>query len=279
MAGQILVLGATGTVGKPLVEQLLAAGHAVKAASRTATAIAGAEAVRFDYSDPSSFAAALDGVESAYVLLPGGYLNVVGLMTPLLQAAADRKIKIVLQSVIGVDADESIPYRQVELFLERSGTPFVILRPNWFTDNFHTYWLAGIKHGVISLPAADSKTSFIDVRDIAASAAAALTSNQFDGRAFNLTGPEGVSYQQAAAILSSVAGRPITYTPVDDETFIGILTGAGVPAEYAQFLASIFYPVRQGWVAAPTADVETLTGQAPRSVQAYAADHADRFKA
>lgn len=77
--------------------------------------------------------------------------------------------------------DDSIPYRQLELKVERSGVPFVILRPNWFSDSFHTYWLAGIKQGVIAVPAAQGKSSFIDVRDIAESAAAALSSTKFDG--------------------------------------------------------------------------------------------------
>jgi uncharacterized protein YbjT (DUF2867 family) len=234
--------------------------------------------VRFEYSAPSSFASALEDVDRAFVLLPSGYLNVIELLQPIIQAAADRKVKVVLQSVLGVDADDSIPYRQVELFLMRSGTPFVILRPNWFADNFHTFWLAGVKQGVIAVPAAEGKSSFIDARDIAASAAAALTNDEFDGRAFNLTGPEALSYYEAAAILSKVAGRSITYTPVDDNTFVTILTGAGVPREYAVFLASIFHPVRQGWTAVVTRDVETLTGTAPRSLETYAADNAAAFK-
>jgi uncharacterized protein YbjT (DUF2867 family) len=274
MTGKILVLGATGNVGTPLVSQLVAAGEQVKAASRRATPVAGAEAVRFDYTDPSTFNKAFEGVDRAYVMLPAGYVNVTDLLKPVIQAAAERSVKVVMQSAIGVDADDSIPYRQVELFLERSGTPYVILRPNWFSDNFHTYWLAGIKLGVIAVPAGDGKSSFIDVRDIAASAAAALTTTRFDGKAFNLTGPEALGYGEAAAILSAVTGREITYTAVDDATFIGLLTDAGVPHDYANFLASIYYPVREGWTAIVTADVETLTGRAPRSLQAYANDHA-----
>lgn len=274
---KILVLGATGHVGKPLVEQLVAAGESVRAASRNATPMDGAEAVRFDLADRSTYDEAFRGVDRAFVLVPGGYLNVLELLTPVLELAAQRKIKVVLQTVIGVDADDSIPYRQAELLLERSGTPFVILRPNWFMDNFHTSWLPGIQHGVIAVPAADGKSSFIDTRDIAASAAAALTTNRFDGRAFNLTGPEALGYADAAQILSKVSGRTIEYTPVDDATFIATLTGAGVPHDYAAFLASIFYPVREGWTAQVTDDVKTLTGRDPKSLQEYAADHAQLF--
>jgi uncharacterized protein YbjT (DUF2867 family) len=274
MSGKILVLGATGTVGGPLISQLVAAGEPVKAASRKATSIQGAEAVRFDFGDPATHAAAFEGVDRAFVLVPTGFMNALEILTPILQTAADRKVKVVLQTAIGVDADDSIPYRQAELLLERSGTPYVILRPNWFSDNFHTFWRAGVQQGVIALPAGDGKSSFIDARDIAASAAGALRSAEFDGQAFTLNGPEALSYHDAAAILSRVTGRSVTYTPVADEVFVDNMAAAGVPREYAAFLATLFYPVREGWTGQVTDDVQTLTGQAPRSLETYARDHA-----
>ncbi|WP_112661962.1 SDR family oxidoreductase [Microvirga flavescens] len=279
MVGKILVLGATGNVGKPLVKALLAKGEAVKAASRSGKPVEGAEGVAFDYNDPSTFARAFEGVDRAYVMLPTGYVNAKEMLLPVIEAAAARKVKVVFQSVFGVEADDSIPYRQVEIALEKSGTPYVILRPNWFADNFHIFWKAGIDHGQIAVPAANGKSSFIDVRDIAESAAAALTTNRFDGKAFSLTGPEALGYADAAALLSKVLGKPVAYTAVDDETFIGILKGAGVPDDYARFLATIFHPVREGWTAKVTDAVETLTSHKPRSLETYVRDNAAVLKA
>lgn len=273
MSKKILVLGATGTVGRPVVNGLVAKGEAVRAASRSGVSVAGAEGVAFDFSQPETIAAALDGVDRLYMLLPAGYLQVQALLLPVVEAAASSKVKIVFQSVIGVDADDSIPYRQVEIAIEKSGTPYVILRPNWFSDNFHTFWKQGIDHGQITLPAGDGKSSFIDARDIADSAVAALTSTNFDGKAFNLNGPEALTYSDAAAILSSVTGKPIQYTASSDQAFIDMLTGGGVPADYAAFMASIFYPVRQGWTGALTNDVATLTGKSPRTLKIYAQDN------
>ena len=278
MAGKILVLGATGNVGTPLVSELVAAGHPVKAASRHATPVRGAEAVRFDYGDPATFDAALDDVSRVYVLAPGGTVDPKPVLMPFLTRAVERRVGVVLQTVLGVDADDSIPYRQIELFLQRSGVPLVILRPNWFSDNFHTSWLSGIRQGVIAVPAADGRSSFIDVRDIAASAAAVLTTDRFDGQAFNLTGPAALSYSDAAAILSRVAGRSVEYTPIDDAKFVNMLTGAGVPADYANLLAAIYAPVREGWMAVVTDAVQTLTGRQPRSLEQYANDYAAAFK-
>jgi uncharacterized protein YbjT (DUF2867 family) len=278
MTGKILVIGSTGTIGTPLVKALLAKGENVKAASRTGKAADGAEGVRFDYTDASTFADAFDGVDRLFLILAGGRLDTIDALTPVVEEASRRKVKIVFLSVFGVDADDSIPYRQVELKIIASGVPYVILRPNWFADNFHSYWKAGIEHGEIAVPAGEGKTSFIDVRDIAGSAAAALTTAAFDGKAFNLTGPRAIGYGEAAAIISQAIGKPVSYSPVSDEVFIGILTGAGVPKDYASFLASIFHPVREGWTSAVTGDVETLTGHAPRSLETYVADHVDVLK-
>ncbi|MBS0517519.1 MAG: SDR family oxidoreductase [Proteobacteria bacterium] len=273
MIGRILVLGATGTIGAPLVAALVAGGQQVRAASRQAASMPGAEPVHFDYADPSTIAPAFEGVDRVFVLVPAGTLDIVGLVRPVLQEAARRKVKVVLLSVLGADADDNIPYRQLELSLERGAVPFVILRPNWFADNFHTFWRAGVSRGVIAVPAADGKSSFIDARDIAASAAAALASDRFDGKAFNLTGPQALSYAEAAAILSRALGREIVYTAVDDRTFIDGLVAAGLAPDYAAFLASIFHPVREGWTAGVTGDVQALTGRLPRPLEVYAADH------
>lgn len=274
MAGKVLVLAANGTVGGKVVAGLVAKGERVRAASRSGKAPAGAEGVAFDLATPATHAPAFDGVDRLFLVMPSGYLEVMKLLRPLVDLAAARKVKVVFMTVLGADADESIPYRQVELALERSATKHVILRPNWFTDNFASYWIQGIRQGVISVPAADGKTSFIDARDIADSAVAALTSTAFDGKAFNLTGPEALSYGDAARLVSEATGKTVKYVPATDEAFVQLLTGAGVPADYARFLATIFAPVRQGFTAAVTQDVKTLTGKAPRTVGAWARENA-----
>nr|WP_316655811.1 SDR family oxidoreductase [uncultured Gellertiella sp.] len=273
MTGKVLVLAATGTIGSKVVQGLVNRGERVKAASRSGSAVGGAQGVSLDLANPASLDAALADVDRVFAIVPAGYLDPVGLLAPVFDTAEARRIKIVLMTVMGVDADENNPYRKLERRLENSGLPHAIIRPNWFADNFHTYWREGLRHGVIGLPAASGKTSFIDTRDIADSAVAALTNPAFDGQAFNLTGPQALGYAEAAEILGSVAGKAITYQPVDDDSFIAMLTGAGVPEAYARFLAAIFHPVREGWTATITGDVEKLTGHAPRSLQTYASDH------
>lgn len=274
MGKTILVLGATGTVGRSLVSDLLARGHTVRAASRSGQAVDGAVGTRFDFADPASIEAALDGADAVFLMAPSGTLDVLGALTPVVEAAARRGTKVVMLSVFGVEADDSIPYRQVELMLARRGLPHVVVRPNWFMDNFHTFWRAGVLAGTIRLPAGDGRSSLIDARDIAASAAAALSEDRFDGEAFNLTGPEALSYAEAAEILSKAVGRTIRYEAVSDEAFVEAASAAGADPAYAGFLAAIFYPVRENWTAAVTDGVERMTGAKPRSLETYARDHA-----
>lgn len=279
MSKEILVIGGTGHVGAALVQDLMARGETVRVGTRRPEAVsaAGAKGVLVDLDRPETLGPALEGVNRLFVLAPAGEADHVRLLAPVVDAAAQRGVKVVLQTAIGVESDDNIPFRQVELRLEKSGVPYVILRPNWFSDNFASYWWHDVLAGEIRVPAGEGKSSFIDSRDIAAAAAAALTTNKFDGQAFALTGPEALGYAEAAALISKAAGRTVTYRSVDDAVFIPALVSAGLTQDYAQMLAAIFYPVREGWTAGVTDAVETLTGKKPRSLQAYVQENAGKF--
>jgi uncharacterized protein YbjT (DUF2867 family) len=277
MSSTILVTAANGTVGKHLVPRLLAQGHRVRAASRTGRASLGEPTV-LDFEAPASFAPALDGVDAIYLVVPTGPHHPLHLLGGFVDMAAEKGIKIVLQSAIGVEADEAIPFRQLELKIEASGTPYVLLRPNWFFDNFHTYWLKDVRErGLIQLPAGETRTSFVDARDIADVAAMALTGPDFNGEALTLTGSESLTYADAASVLSAVSGKAVRYEPVEAAAFIAAAERTGITREYAEHIAPIFYPVSQGWVAADTGDVSRVTGRAARRLVDYVADNAARF--
>lgn len=275
MAKTILVTAATGTVGRHLVNRLLAHGHSVRAASRTAGRD---NSVLLDFSDPTTFNAALAGVDAAYLVVPTGTADPLSLGA-FVDAAAAAGVKLVLQTAMGVDASEEIPFRKLERLVEKTGAPYVILRPNWFFDNFHHFWLKGItEHDLVAVPAGDAKTSFIDVRDIADAAIAALTTADFDGQALTLTGSESWSYAEAVDVLSRVLGRTIRYDAVDTEGFVAYAAKTGFSSEQAQILAPVFYPVAQGWQSADTGEVARMTGRQPRRLVDYIADNVGRFR-
>lgn len=279
MSHKILVTGASGNTGSYLVRSLVARGESVKAASRAGQPLGDAEGVRFDLTDASTYAAAFEGVNRLFLVIPSGYLNNVDFLRSVIGYAAERGVKVVFQTAFGVGHDPRSPYHQAEQFLAGTGTPYVILRPNWFADNFHTFWLQPIRHGMIAVPAGEGKSSFIDTRDISDSAAAALTSSAFDGQGFELTGPQALDYAEAAAILSQVIGKPIRYDAVTPEQFIAMLSGAGMPQDYAAHLAELFTMVPKGWTAPVTDAVQVLTGHRARSLAVYAEDNREKFLA
>lgn len=283
MTGKALVLGATGTVGSRVVDELAGRGVAVRAATRDpskAPVRHGVENVRFDLEDGGTFKAALEGVDRLFVMAPPGHAKADLLLAPFLDAALPRIRRVVTMSASGVEASDQIPLRKVELTVERSNAAWTHLRPTWFMQNFHTVWLPGIQAtGNVMVPAGDAKTAFVDARDIAASAAVAFTGEGHAGRAYVLTGSEALGYAEAAQILTRETGRRVGYLPVDDASFEAALLRAGLPADYAATMVGLFQRVRAGAAAKVTQDVQQLTGAAARTLVDYARAYRDRFTA
>ena len=151
--------------------------------------------------------------------------------------------------------------------------PYTFLRPSWFMQNFSSGFIAPMILGMggIFLPAADAKTSFIDVRDIAAVGIAALTEPGHAGKAYALTGGQAFTYGEAAEILSLAAGKPIHYVALSEEDFSSSLAAQGwQPGQIAMF-AGLFQGVRQGWAAPVSPDVAAVLGRAPITLEQFAA--------
>lgn len=274
--GKILVLGATGNVGADVVNHLAQDGHSVKGTSRKPQAArAGVEWTHVEIGDKASVQKAFDGVTRAFLLSPPGYSDQLATLAPFIEEAAKRRIeKVVLMTAMGVDVSDEIPFRKAEILLERSGVPYNIVRPNWFMQNFNSFWIEGIhKMRSIVVPAAQAKVSFIDARDIAASAARLLVDDSLKNRAFTLTGPESLDHAEAARILGEATGLPLTYTDIEPEAFRNVLIQAGLPADYASLLLNLFAALRAGAAAPVSSAVETITGRKPRTLAQYAKDY------
>ncbi len=271
---KILILGASGNVGSALVQQLTAAGETVVRATSKKENLQ-ADQVHYDIAQNVGLEAALEGVDRAFVLMPPGYTNQDVLAAPLFAAARERGLKkVVFMTAMGANADPNAPMRKAEIALEQSGIPYNIIRPNWFMQNFNSFWIQGIlEQGKIFLPVGDAKGSFIDARDIASVAATLLTSDTFANRDFDLTGAESLDHHEVAAILSEVTGKTITYQEVSPEAMRSNLLAAGLPADYSEFLLLILSFFKLGYSAAVLPTVEEITGKAPISFRQYAQDY------
>ena len=173
-------------------------------------------------------------------------------------------------TAMGANADENNPFRKAEVELEKSGLTYNIIRPNWFMQNFNTFWLHGIlEFGKILLPAGRAKTSFIDSRDISDVAAKLLTTSQFDNKDFDLTGPQALDHDEVAKLISEGSGKKVAYQEITPDEFRKGLLGAGLPADYAEVLVRIIGFLREGYSSAITTSVKDILGREPRSFKEY----------
>jgi uncharacterized protein YbjT (DUF2867 family) len=267
-----LVIGANGQIGSALASQLTAQGQTVRRATSRSASQAGE--VHLNLLTGAGLAQALAGVDQLFLMAPPGYAKQHELLIPAIDAAKAAGVrKVLMLSAMGANADDNIPLRRAELHLERSGLAWNVIRPNWFMQNFHTFWLHGIQsQGQIFLPVGQAKGSFIDTRDIAAVAAKLLSSDDFANAAYDLTGSEALDHTQVAAILSKVGGRTIGYTEISEDAMREGLLGAGLPADYTEFLLIILGAFKAGHAERVTDGVQRITGKAPIRFEQYAQD-------
>lgn len=269
----ILVTGATGSLGQAAVATLAARGFIVRAASRRvfSTISPTVSWVPFDYQDPATHQAALAGVDGIFLIAPPLDVDSPDKLCPIIHMAKQMGIgRIVLNSALGVDAAPAAPLRRIELDLMASGIPYTILRPNFFMENFTTGFLAGsVRQGAIYLAAADGRTSFISVKDIAAVAVEAFGGGH-DGGEYNLTGPEALSHHEVAQLISRAAGRVVSYHAISKEEMIAGAMQNGLPESAAGFMAMLYEVVRNGWAVGITDDVRQVTGNQPTSFAEFA---------
>ncbi len=268
-----LVVGANGTVGSNLVRLLTAKDETVLRA--TSKQPQQADEVHLNLATGEGRAAAFGGVARAFFLSPPGFTNQDQLMIPLIDAAKAAGVgKIVLMTAMGANADDAAPLRKAELHLEKAGLAYNIVRPNWFMQNFNSFWIGSIlAEGKIRLPVGTAKGSFIDARDIAAVAAKLLTSSRYDGQAFDLTGSEALDHDAVAAIISCETGKKIAFEDIAPEAMLQGLLGAGLPQAYAEFLLVILGYFKAGYAARIEDSVEKIVGRKPIALAAYAKDY------
>lgn len=274
----IVVTGATGNVGRPLVTELAAAGAQVRAVTRS--------------SATAGFPAGVEVVDSAIDALGGAsavFLNSRALGDHLAEvvalAARNGVAKLVALSSLNADDDFSRqPSRfrgdrntEVEQFAVESGLDWVSLRPSVFASNFIGMWAAQIRAGdVVGGPCAAASTAPIADSDIAAVAVRALLSDELDGRKIALTGPQALTDTELVRIIGAALGRQLRYLEVPPEVvrqrFIAIGLGAQFADAYMAMLAETLDKP-----ALVTHEVEKITGRPAVTFAQWAAQHRDVF--
>ena len=268
-----LVLGGTGKTGRRVLADLTSAGHTARAGARTpGPAAPGTTPVRFDWDDPTTHDAALAGVEAAYVVPPALRTDHPPLIAAFARRAADAGVsRLVLLSARGVDQGPDNPLRRAEEAIATAGLPVTVVRPTWFMQNFtESFFAPGVAEGAVVAPTGDGAQPFVDTADIAAVAAGALTGEVPPG-VYEVSGPQALTFAEAAAVLAERTGRPVAHVDLPVEQWVAGAAGNGLPVEYAGMLGALFGLIRDGHDAHLSDGVQTALGRPATSFAAWAA--------
>jgi len=276
---KILITGATGKVGRRVIEQLAehpglrALAHSDRSAA-TLTAH-GVEVVRGSLDDPAALDAALAGVDSLFLLTPYTPDQGATELRVLHAARAAGVTRVVkLSSLLEAHPIQVMRgHAAVSAALPSLGFTHVsILQPDNFMDN-ELEAVDTLRQGLLFANAGTARLSFVDARDIAAVAAAELTSDTPAGGTLVITGPDALTFGEYAGRLSAALGLPLQHISPPDAEFTQALLEAGLPDFYARDLTEMFASIREsGLTHAPTDTVQRLTGHAPRTAEDFARD-------
>ncbi len=233
----ILITGASGSVGKTVLQEACRKESKVRAMYRSkeeaAKAPLGCEAVLADYSDKQSLRNALRGVTSVFVVC-SPIPQLVELESNMLDACKESGVKhVVLNSALGAgDYGKSFPgwHRKVEDKLKATGISHTILRPNGFLQNIVAYNAPSIRtQGAFYAAMGDAKVSYVDVSDIAVVAVKSLAGGAHAGKTYELKGPEAISNQELAKRISKATGRTVNYVDIPESAQREAMLGLGMP--------------------------------------------------
>ncbi|MCL4832591.1 MAG: SDR family oxidoreductase [Caldilineaceae bacterium] len=278
----ILITGATGTVGGEVVRLLAQAGHPVRAAARRLPAASGqtsVDFVPFDFADPATYGAALAGVGRLLLVRPPAIGDAKGVINPFVSAAQAAGVEqVVFLSLIGVERNRFVPHHAIEAHIRAIGLPYTFLRAGFFMQNLSTTHRAEIAdENRIVIPAGQSRTAFLDGRDIAAVAVRALTEDGHANRAYPLTGGAALSYAEVAAIFSEVLGRRIDYAnpPVLGFVRHSLRLGRGLGMT---LVMAALYTLGRGNAATITPDLSQLLSRPPGTLRQFVIDHRESWE-
>ncbi|MEN6402898.1 MAG: SDR family oxidoreductase [Armatimonadia bacterium] len=281
----ILVTGATGTVGRYVVAELLArkvkfvvgARHPEKVKEVLGPDIL---AVPLDFDDPASLKRAMQSAKKIYLLTPGAPPDDPQAKA-VIDAAREAGVEhIVRQSALGADASPGYTigqvHRAVELYLLASGMTATILRPNHFMENL--LGMAGTvkAEGKLYSSSGEARMSMIAAKDIGAVAAHVLTNEGFENQSYDLTGPEAVTYGEIADAIGKATARNVQYVSITDDQAREAM-GKEMPEWVVEALVDLAAYDRSGGLSKVNKNVEMITGKVPQDVRAWALEHAAAF--
>jgi uncharacterized protein YbjT (DUF2867 family) len=234
-----------------------------------------------NFDDSRSLERALEGVTHAYLVSPSSPEAEAQQVRFAEMAAAAGVRHLVKLSQLA--ADEASPVRflryhaAVERRIRELGIGFTFLRPNLYFQGLLAFQSMIAKDGRFVAPIGEARVSAVDVRDIAAVAAIALTEQGHEGKTYTITGPAAVTHTEMAGAIAEAIGRPVAFVDVPPQAFAGALRAAGVPPWQVDGLIEDYAHYARGEGAAISPDVRVVTGVEPHDVRTFAKNYARAF--
>jgi uncharacterized protein YbjT (DUF2867 family) len=286
-ARAVLVIGATGRVGRLVVDELLRADVPVRALTRRpeqAALPAGAEVVAGDLTAPASLDTALQGVGAVFLVWTAAQEAAAAVVARLAAHTAGQRRRVVYLS-----SPHQTPHpffqqpnslrglhAEVERLLAAATVDVVVLRPGMFASNALHWWAPQIRNGdVVRWPYGAVETAPVDRRDIAAVATRALLDDRHVGGDYVLTGPESLSQAAQVRAIGDAIGRPLRFDELSPDEFRRETAGTW-PANIAEMLLAA-WRATLGHPAFVTSAVEEIVGSPPRTFYEWAGDNAAAF--
>ncbi|ALX66432.1 SDR family oxidoreductase [Microbacterium sp. XT11] len=266
----ILVTGASGHLGRLIVESLLERGtpaSEIVAGARDTSKVAdlGVRAVRLDYTDPASVGAALKGIDTV-MLVSGSEVGqrVAQHRTVIDAAAAAGVTKLVYTSAPKATTSDLVlapEHKATEELIAASGVPAVILRNNWYTENYVPDAARARETGVVAAGAGDGRVASASRKDFADAAAVVLREDGHIGAVYELGGDVAWTYDDLAAALTELTGRAVQYVRLSREEQVAALREAGLDEGTANFVADLDAGIRNGALADTDGTLSRLIGR------------------
>jgi uncharacterized protein YbjT (DUF2867 family) len=278
MSNSIFVTGASGNIGRALVQQLKADGAQIIAGSSSGKSTDGVSSRHVDFEDAASLQAAFIGVDTLFLLLPL-VSNKLTLAKNAIAAAKAAGVKHIVRSS-GAGADPSAAFTlpklqgEIDQMVIDSGLPYTLVRPATFMQNFATYYAGMIKVGALYLPQGDGQVSFIDVRDIAAVTAVILQKPEAHiGKSYTLTGSMAISNADAVRAIGAVTGNSPRYVAVPDQAAIESMKSMGMDDWSVHQMMSLHQLTAAGYASGVTKTVREIIGREPIGFTEFVDDY------
>ncbi|GAB3896936.1 SDR family oxidoreductase [Spirosoma agri] len=243
--------------------------------------LTGADVVIGDFNDVDTITPALAGIERAFLLTNSSEQAEQQQLDFVAEAQRSGVRHLVKLSQFAASLDSPVRFLRyhaaVEQAIEASGLDFTFLRPNLFMQGLLGFRASIVEQGFFFAAIGDARISTIDIRDIAAVAAEALTGSGHERNIYTLTGPEALTHTEMANTLSAALERPVSFVDVPATAMRDALLNAGFPAWQADGLLEDYAHYSRNEASGITSDVETVTGKPPRTFATFAHEYAPAF--